>query len=855
MIGRVFAAGACLRPNPCGDERETGMTETPWHVHKFGGTSLGDTGCFRRVADILLEDPAPRQAVVVSAMSKTTDALLGLVAAAEQSAPDLVARMDAIASRYRETVGALLQDKGHADGILRSFARELADIRDLLHAISLVRQAGDRSRDLIAGFGELWSSRLLAAYLTERAPGSQGRPPVQWVDARDLIVIRKGEMGPVVLWEESRENARRHFGAGVRGISVITGFIAREENGLQTTLGRNGSDFSASIVGALIDAQKITIWTDVDGVMSADPNRVPEAAIIDKLSYSEAMELAYFGAKVIHPQTMSPAVQRSIPIWIRNTFNPAAPGSLIGPVSDPAQPIKGITAVDDVALLNIEGAGMIGVPGTADRLFGALRDAAVSVILISQASSEHSICIGVPSRMAVDAEEVVRRAFAVELAQGLIQSVTVQKPCSVIAVVGDGMAGMPGVAGRFLGTLGAAGINVKAIAQGSSERNISAVIARQDSTRALRAVHSGFYLSAETISIGLIGPGNVGSMLLDQMAAELDRLKSQFSLDLRIRGIASSSRMLLSDRALDLHAWRSAFEKDAIPLDWALFTRHIHAEHLPHAVVVDCSSSADVAGRYVEWLGSGVHVVTPNKKAPSGPLSVYDELHAIRRQHNTRFLYETTVGAALPIIGTLRDLRETGDEIRGIEGIFSGTLAYLFNVFDGTRPFSTIVREARDAGYTEPDPRDDLSGLDVARKLIILSREIGMRLEMKDIAVQSLIPAGLEAVSAEDFLASLPVHDEAMAERWRAASAKGEVLRYVGRLDRQTRAATVRLESLPAAHPFARINLTDNIVRYSSARYSENPLVVQGPGAGRAVTAAGVFADLLRLATYLGAPL
>ncbi|MBL8202405.1 MAG: bifunctional aspartate kinase/homoserine dehydrogenase I [Chromatiales bacterium] len=826
-----------------------------WHVHKFGGTSLGDADCFRRVADILLDEPVARQAVVVSAMARTTDALLALVAAAEQSAADVGARIEAIATRYGATVAALLKQKSAADHVLKSFTADLADVRDVLHAIRLVRQAGERSRDLISGYGELWSSRLLAAYLTERARSLPGGRPVHWVDARELIVIERGEMGPAVQWDESRANARRIFTDATRGIAVVTGFIASERNGLPTTLGRNGSDFSASIVGALLDAARITIWTDVDGVMSADPNRVPEAAIISALSYSEAMELAYFGAKVIHPQTMSPAVQRAIPIWIRNTFNTAAPGSLIGPTSDPRQPIKGVTAVDDVALLNIEGAGMIGVPGTADRLFGALREASISVILISQASSEHSICIGIPSRMAAEAERVVQRAFAVELKQGLVQSVTAKNPCSVIAVVGDGMAGMPGVAGRFLGTLGSAGINVMAIAQGSSERNISAVIARQDSTRALRAVHSGFYLSAETISIGIIGPGNVGQVLLKQMATEIPRLKSQFNLDLRVRAIAGSTRMLLRDRAINLATWREDFESHSVPLDWGQFTNHVHAEHLPHAVVVDCSASEDVAARYVEWLGGGVHVVTPNKKAPSGPLTVYDQLHEVRRRHNTRFLYETTVGAALPIIGTLRDLRETGDEIRSIEGIFSGTLAYLFNVFDGSRPFSTIVREARDAGYTEPDPRDDLSGMDVARKLIILSREMGMRLEMKDLVVESLIPAGLEAGTPDDFLRALPAHDAAMADRWSAADAAGQVLRYVGRLDRRSGTATVRLEAFPRTHAFAHINLTDNIVRYASARYSENPLVVQGPGAGPAVTAAGVFADVLRLATYLGASL
>ncbi len=826
-----------------------------WNVHKFGGSSLADADCFRRVADILLGEGVPRQAVVVSAMAKTTDALLALVTAAEQSAADVPVRLDAIATRYRTTVTELLGEQKAAHDLLAAFAADLANLGDLLRAISLIRQASDRGRELISGYGELWSSKLLTACLADRVKRSGEARATHWIDARQLIVIQHGDMGPAVQWDESRERAARLFGPDMAGTAVITGFIAVERDGLQTTLGRNGSDFSASIVGALLGADKITIWTDVDGVMSADPNRVPEAAIIHALSYSEAMELAYFGAKVIHPQTMAPAVQRGIPIWIRNTFNPSAPGSLIGPESGSTQPIKGITVVDDVALLNIEGAGMIGVPGTADRLFGALREAGISVILISQASSEHSICIGVPSRMAVNAEQVIQRAFAAELRQGLVHSVTVKNPCSVIAVVGDGMAGMPGIAGRFLGTLGSAGINVKAIAQGSSERNISAVIARQDSTRALRAVHSGFYLSAETISIGLIGPGNVGQVLLKQMAAELPRLKSQCNLDLRVRAIASSTRMLLHDRAINLATWREDFEARSVPLDWGRFTSHVHAEHLPHAAVVDCSASEDIAGRYLEWLGGGVHVVTPNKKAPSGPLEVHDQLQDVRRKSHTRFLYETTVGAALPIIGTLRDLRETGDEIRSIEGIFSGTLAYLFNVFDGSRPFSTIVREARDAGYTEPDPRDDLSGMDVARKVIILGREMGMRLELRDIAVESLIPDGLEGGSAEEFLAALPAHDGAMAKRLAEANAADRVLRYVGRVDRRTATASVRLESLPRDHAFAHINLTDNIVRYASARYSENPLVVQGPGAGPAVTAAGVFADILRLATYLGASL
>ncbi|TDJ47495.1 MAG: bifunctional aspartate kinase/homoserine dehydrogenase I [Gammaproteobacteria bacterium] len=838
------------------------MAQNGWQVHKFGGSSLADARCFRQVADILLSASAPRQAVVVSAMGGVTDALLGLVAVAEHTPGQIAPRLDALGARYRATVDDLLGDGEATDGqrppnpvrdaLLESFAADLSDAADVLQAISLVRAAADRSRDLVAGFGELWSARLLAAYLEQESAARNAGRSASWLDARELIVVEHGEMGPGVLWERSRANARQCFADDREGIVVVTGFIASDPDGLHTTLGRNGSDYSASILAALLAADAITIWTDVDGVMSADPNRVPDATVIGDLSYNEAMELAYFGARVIHPQTMSPAIERSIPIWIRNTFNTAARGSRIGRSDGVEKGIKGVTSVDDVALVNLEGAGMIGVPGTADRLFGALRDAGISVILISQASSEHSICFAIPGRNGGEVEAVVRQAFHGELEQGLIQSIEVQENCSIIAVVGDGMAGLAGIAAKFFGTFGAAGISVKAIAQGSSERNISAVIAREDVTRALRAAHSGFYLSAKTISVGLVGPGHVGGALLDQIAAEARRLHDEFALDFRVRAIATSTRMHLAERSVELANWRSIFEQDSEPLDWKVFAAHVNADHLPHAAIVDCSASDDVANRYLDWFRDGIHVVTPNKKAQSGPLEYYDRLHRERRKHNAHFLYETTVGAALPIIGTLRDLRQTGDEIISIEGVFSGTLAYLFNVFDARKPFSTIVREARDAGYTEPDPRDDLSGMDVARKVIILAREMGLRLELADLTIESLVPDGLGGGSPDEFLVALKDYDDVMARRWQQASEAGQILRYVGRLDKDG-TATVRLEALPADHAFSNMNLTDNIVRYVSRRYHDNPLVVQGPGAGPAVTAAGVFADLLRLATYLGA--
>jgi aspartokinase/homoserine dehydrogenase 1 len=566
------------------------------------------------------------------------------------------------------------------------------------------------------------------------------------------------------------------------------------------------------------------------------------------------MELAYFGAKVIHPQTMAPAIEKRIPIWIRNTFAPEKPGSLISEAPNSIHPVKGITSIDGVALVNVEGAGMIGVPGTAQRLFGALREDGISVILISQGSSEHSICFAIPHAEADRTAQTVRHAFHAELNGGQIQNVDVVRGCSILSVVGDGMAGTPGVAAQVFGSLGAAGVNVRAIAQGSSERNISVVIDERHATKALRSVHAGFYLSPHTISLGLIGPGAVGSVLLDQLASQAARLTRDFRVDLRLRGVMTTRCMALSDSAIPLDEWRSALESGT-PADTLRFEDHINAEHLPHAVILDCSASDEVARQYPRWLGAGIHVVTPNKRANSGPLGLYDELHEARRQAGSHYLYEATVGAGLPIIQTLRDLRETGDEIRRIEGILSGTLAYLFNVWDGKEPFSSIVRDAKANGYTEPDPRDDLSGTDVARKIVILGREMGLRLELSDVELEGLIPESLSGCDVDEFMRRLPEIDGPMLKRLEGARAKGCVLRYVAALDAASRRATVGLVELERHHPFANINLTDNVVRFVTARYDRNPLVVQGPGAGPAVSAGGVFADLLRVCAYLGAKL
>ncbi len=784
--------------------------------------------------------------VIVSAMAGMTDNLLHLAVLAERDDKGFITELHAIGQRYADTAKSLVKEAALV-AVLDAWSVDSAVLQKMLVAIASVKSAPQRARDAIAGYGEIWSARLLAAYLAQRMGTDVAGC---WIDARDVLVVRTGDLGPIVLWDQSQRNLEQCIAAECSAITVITGFIAADEQGLQTTLGRNGSDHSAAIFAALFKAQSLTIWTDVDGVLSGDPRRIPEAQIIKALTYDEAMELAYFGASVIHPQTLGPAVANDIPIRIRNTFSPEGSGSLISLDSKSKRSIKGVTAVDGMALVNLEGAGMIGVPGTADRLFAALRAADVSVTLISQASSEHSICIAVPEDLAERAQAVIRDAFATELEDGQIQNVEVTKSQSVIAVVGDNMAGQPGVAAKFFGTLGRAGINIRAIAQGSSERNISAVVNSADATRALRAVHSGFYLSAKTLSIGLIGPGTVGGALLEQIRDRREWLLKHFNLDVRMRAIGRSQAMLLDERRVPLDDWRQQFEDESVPMDFDAFERHVQADHLPHAVIIDCTSSDDIAGRYAGWLEKGIHIVTPNKKAFSGSQGDYLQLKKSAQQGNAHYFYETTVGAALPIISTLRNLLDTGDQVHSIQGILSGTLAYLFNSYDGTTPFSEIVRTARENGYTEPDPRDDLSGMDVARKLTILARELGQSIEIGNFPVENLIPEELRNVDSTQFMADLPRYDEQMQALYAEAKAEGKVLRYIASLHANGE-ASVALQKIDRDNAMAHINLTDNIVQFRTDRYADNPLVIQGPGAGPAVTAGGVFADLLSLANRL----
>ncbi|UXI69797.1 bifunctional aspartate kinase/homoserine dehydrogenase I [Tahibacter amnicola] len=812
-------------------------------AHKFGGTSVLNAERYRHVASLLVAREEAVQATVVSAMKGVTDDLIGLAMAAAANTTSWRERLAQLRERHVVAANALLGEKAAAT--LEWFEARFTELGEVLHALSVLGTPPREALELVQGLGEVYSARLLADYLA-----AQGED-VAMLDARDVLVVRHGDLGVDVDWSESGAKFAAWREAHPARRVVITGFVARDDSGRVTILGRNGSDYSGAIFAALFHAQELHIWTDVDGVLSADPRLVPEAVPLAALSYHEACELAYFGAKVVHPQTMTPAITRGTPILIRNTFRPDHPGTRIAAVGDDAGPVKGLTLCPDLALVNLEGAGMIGVPGTAERVFAALRDARVSVVMISQGSSEHSICCVVRESEAQVARVALEHAFVRELANGQVQSVQLTRRISVLAAVGDGMAGTPGVAARLFETLGRARVNIRAIAQGASERNISVAIASDDADKALRAAHAGFWLSPQTLSVGVIGPGKVGAALLDQIHAAVGRLKQTANLDLRLRAVASRQKMWL-DEFGETGNWQQRLADSPTPTDLDAFVRHLQSAHLPHTVIIDCSASNSVAERYPEWLAAGIHVITPNKQAGAGPLERYRAIRAACHSSGARFRYEATVGAGLPVVTTLRDLLDTGDELVAIEGIFSGTLAWLFNRYDGSKPFSALVREAHAMGYTEPDPRDDLSGTDVARKLVILAREAGNALSLNEVQVQSLVPEGLRSAAADAFMARLEELDAPMAARHATATRAGNVLRYVARLDKDGK-ASVGLVELPGDHAFAHLRLTDNIVLFSTRRYCENPLVVQGPGAGPEVTAAGVFADLLRVAAALGA--
>ncbi len=766
-------------------------------------------------------------------------------AAAEVPAPLWIAGFEAIATRHREALAELCAHPGaqEAAGEVEALLREF---RELLSGLALLRDLSARSLDLLMSFGERLSAVIIAAALVERGMKALA------VDARDLI-IAEGAFGDA---RPNRNATARAVNARLGPIlkasdpcpvyPVVTGFIAANDQGDTLTLGRGGSDYSAAVIAAALGAESLEVWTDVNGIMTADPRKVAAAFSIDALSYKEAMELSHFGAKVIHPSAIQSAFERGIPIRIRNTFDPALPGTLI--TFDPESsglPIRGMSSISPVSLVLVQGPGMVGAAG---RLFGCLSRQGVNVILISQASSQRSICFAVmPADQAV-ALSSIQEEFSQELSDGRMEKPLCEGGKAVIAVVGERMRRTPGISGRIFHALGRAGVNVSAIAQGSSELNVSAVIDGADEAKALRGIHDAFFLAgSRSVSVFLVGHGLVGGTLLDQLQGHAEILCRDHLVRIKVVGIADRRKMLIDEAGIDLEGWRARLEANGTGASLGEFAARARALDPANAVFVDCSASDEVPGYYAGLLRSSVAIVTPNKRGNSGSMAVWDELARISRETGRPYLYETTVGAGLPIISTLEDLGVSGDRVLRMDAMLSGTIGYIMSNYDGNTSISRLVGKAHKLGYTEPDPREDLGAMDFARKALILARKAGFPFEHRDIRIEAMISeACTKAASLQDFLARLEEEEGTFLARFKSAKAKRMSLVYAASINRE--GIELGFREVGPGDPLHGLRDAENVVSFTTDRYATLPLVVRGPGAGAMVTAAGILADIVKVA-------
>lgn len=804
---------------------------------KFGGSSVGSSDRIKQVIQIVKKsyDNDPSLVVVVSAFGGTTDELIRIATTASQGKPSYLEDLSKLRLRHEQAIAELI-----ADGF--SLDVEFNELNDALHGIQLIRELSKRSLDYIMSFGERLSAMIICKALGQLIPSAL------YVDARPLIKTDDNFGHARVNYNKSNALISGFFSKNTYPC-VMTGFIGSTENQETTTLGRGGSDYTASIVGAALKADEIEIWTDVDGVMTADPRKVKEAFPVLKMSYKEALELSHFGAKVIYPPTIVPALRSKIPLRIKNTFSPDGEGTFITNESTPHESqICGVSSIDSVALLRVEGGGLVGVCGTAMRLFGALAKKEINVIMISQASSEHSICFAIEPKAAAKAKQALEEEFYLEQQAGMVDPIVVEDGLSLIAVVGENMRELPGVAGKLFGVLGKNGVNVVAMAQGSSEYNITFAVKQTDEKKALNVIHEEFFQSlSTTVNVFLVGTGLIGKTLLNQMRKQLPVLLKQDSLHIKVTGLANSQKMCFDPEGLDLEKTEELLEKAAHNMDIAEYVKNMRALNLMNSVFVDCTASEQIAEAYPSILDGSIAIVTPNKKANSGRYKKYHQLKEISKKRGVRFIYETNVGAGLPIISTIIDLLKSGDTILKIEAILSGTLSYLFNVFNGSISFSEVLREAQRKGFTEPDPREDLSGRDVMRKLLILARECGFPMELEDISIETLLPAEcFDAKNVEEFYTKLTNYDGMFEQKYKQAAQHGNALRYIASFDGKARIA---LQEVSKQHPFYHLSGSDNIIALTTERYKETPLVIKGQGAGAEVTAGEVFADIIRIAS------
>lgn len=810
------------------------MSQKDWQVYKFGGTSMKNADALEQVGNLVINSDSENLIVVVSAMGGMTDALLKFSQTQDSKL------IEDIQSLYIETTDSLVKNVSNRLSLIEAFKEDIQKIRETAklkdHASVSIEE------NEILGFGEIWTSKLLYAYLS-----ALGEIETSWLNPMDFLIIQNEDMGANVNWSKSKKAFTQAI-QDKSGKIIMGGFIASDIEGKSTNLGRNGSDYSASILGSLSEAESVTIWTDVDGVLTGDPRVVNKARMIEQMTYDEAIELSYFGAEVIHPKTMAPLMQKEIPLYIRNTFNPESLGTSINSQQKNTRAVKGISTIKDIALLNLEGTGMIGVPGIVNRLGNVLQQTNISIVLISQASSEHSICFAVRSKDAQTAADVIKQEFKDDFKNENLSAIQIEEDCSILAIVGSGMTGTKGIAARFFNAISLSKTNVIAIAQGSSEKNISIVIKSKDMNHATSFVHDAFFNANKQIAIGIMGYGSIGQELHKQILDEREILQERENISLDILALSNSQKMMLSEDNIDLKSASNVTEKiEALEQsNTNEMINHMLRQSAYGHIIIDCSASDDAPDEYINIFENGIGIVTANKKGLSGNIDRYQSIMNSKNLNEADFLYETTAGAALPFIKSVSDIASSSDSIKKIEGVFSGTLAYLFNSFDASMPFSELVNDALQQGFTEPDPRDDLSGMDVARKLVILAREMGLDMNVDDIDVQSLVDPSHLSLSVDEYLEAMSSGDQAMNDRYQNALENNEKLSYVALIDENGN-ASVSLKNLSNDHSFFSLKGTENIIAIHSDYYSNYPLVLRGPGAGREVTASGLFFDLLSI--------